>query len=378
MFKGVSLEEFHQRVRSIRDRMKARDLQALLIYSQKRGHVTYLSGYRPNYHTNSAVVALPLDRDPAMWIKFPFDLARAQAMSWFDDIRPSISEDAGKMLSGPAERIRSLGLDRSRVGLVASDLAVDEMGISLYEALRAELPNARLEPASDLLNDLRLIKSQSEIGALRAAAQLADRVAQSLVSELRPGNNEQHAVAVATQTARLEHGQCDVFISSDPSRLAYPPSSREFQQGAVVNCEFTVQLDGYWVQLCRVYSIGEPANAQKQIFQACQNAYEAAIGVARPGTPVADLAEAAYRAIAEAGYQKYIQYGVGHGVGLDLPELYLVEPGCRNRLLPGMVLVIHPSIFVPGQGAAFVGGPIAVSEDGPVRLHLPQAGIIEV
>src|SRR5271157_1562393 len=154
MSNRIGLGEFQQRVQNIREQMKRRNLDVLFIYSQKRGHVPYVSGYRPNYHTNSAVVVLPLEGDPILWVKFAFDLPRARTACWFSDIRPSKSESTAKLFAQCAEEIRSLGLERSRVGTVASDLASDEMGISLYEALRAALPHAQLEPASDLLNDL--------------------------------------------------------------------------------------------------------------------------------------------------------------------------------------------------------------------------------
>jgi len=102
-----------------------------------------------------------------------------------------------------------------------------------------------------------------------------------------------------------------------------------------------------------------------------------AVGAARSGRPVAASAEAAYGAMVEAGYKDYIQYGAGHGVGLDLPELYPLDRQCKELLASRMVLIIHPAIWVPGKGTAFVGGPIAVSNGGGVRLDHPQSEIIE-
>src|SRR5580700_3280517 len=177
MTNRISTGEFQQRVRNIREQMKKRRLDVLFIYSQKRGHVPYVSGYRANYHTNSAVIVLPLERDPIMWVKYGFDLPRAQ-----------------------------------------------------------------FEPASDLLNEIRLIKSAEEVSSLRDSAQLADRVAAELAKEIRQGQTERLAVVRAAQAARLEGGDCDVIISSDASRISYPPLDHEFRKGCVVNCEITVQL----------------------------------------------------------------------------------------------------------------------------------------
>jgi Xaa-Pro aminopeptidase len=337
-----------------------------------------VSGYRPNYHTNSAVVVLPLEQDPIMWVKFAFDLPRAREISWLSDIRPSTSENTALMFSGCAKAICSLGLDRSRVGLVASDLASDEMGVSLYEALRGTLPHARIEPASDVFNELRLIKSQDEIAALRDCAQLAVQVAASLGKEIQAGRTEKLAAVRAAQTARLQGGECDIIISSDPSRICFPPSDHEFRRGSAVTCEITVQLEGYWVQICRVFSIGSPSTRQKEVFKIAQGAYNAAVQTAKPGALVSDVADAAQAVITASGFKNFSAFGPGHGVGLDLPELYPVDHECTASLSPGMVLVIHPSLWAADHGAAFVGGPIAVTEGGFIALDTPQTEIVEV
>jgi Xaa-Pro aminopeptidase len=377
MTNRIGTGEFQQRVQNIREQMKTRGLDVLFIYSQKRGHVPYVSGYRPNYHTNSAVVVLPLERGPIMWVKFPFDLPRARTVSWFEDIRPSKSESTTKMFAGCGDEIRSLGLERSRIGVVASDRAVDEMGLTLYDALRASLPHAQFEPASDLVNDIRLIKSPEEVAALRESAQLADRVAATLGKEIRPGLTERLAAVRAAQTARLEGGDCDIIISSDAARITYPPADYEFRKGSVVNCEITVQLAGYWVQICRVFSIGAPTADQREVFEVARGAYSAGVHASVPGARVCDVADAANQVIAASGLKNFAEFGPGHGVGLDLPELYPIDHECKSHLSPGVILVVHPGLWVAGKGAAFIGGPIATTDGGFIHLDTPQTEIFE-
>lgn len=379
MRNSIPVEEFKERLSKIRNGMRHRNLDALFIYSRKRSHVAYVSGYRPNYYTNSAIVVLPLDGEPVLWIKFPFDLRRARAMSWFSDIRASVSEEQERIVSQCAEAIRAYGLERSRIGLVGTDLAVDELSFSLYQDISRHLPQVRLEPSSDLLNEARLIKSENEIAALRAATQLAELVADQFRKAIQPGVKDHVATVSAEQAARMEGAEdCSIILSTSPSRMAVPPAGYQFNRGDGVTCEITVQHHGYWVQICRVFSIGKPTPEQKQIFTACRNAYEAAAVAATPGNTVGASAEAAQRATVEAGFKDYIQYGTGHGVGLDLPELYPLEPQCKDMLSPGMVLVIHPAIWVPGKGTAFVGGPVVVSDGRAVRLDTPQSEIIEI
>ena len=97
----VPSDEFRQRLKNVREAMVRQKFDALVVFSQKRGHITYLSGYHPNYHTNFALMLVTAKRDPTLWIKFAFDLPRAKATSWLEDIRAGASDNAGAIGSTP-------------------------------------------------------------------------------------------------------------------------------------------------------------------------------------------------------------------------------------------------------------------------------------
>lgn len=80
--------------------------------------------------------------------------------------------------------------------------------------------------------------------------------------------------------------------------------------------------------------------------------------------------------MAARGFKDCIPYGIGHGVGVDLPEPYSVDRGCQDRLAPGMVLILHPAIWIPKHGAAFLGGPVAVTDHEALCLDNPVSEMI--
>ncbi|MBM3775465.1 MAG: aminopeptidase P family protein, partial [Acidobacteria bacterium] len=290
-----------QRLQSVRDRMQARQLDALIVYSQRRGHIPYLSGYRPNYHTNSAFLVLPLEGEPAMLIKFGFDMPRARSQSWIDDIRPGHSEDACFLFREFAGILEEKGLRGARLGWVAADDTIDEMSAGLWECMRRELPAARLEPASDLVNRLRLSKDPGEVELLRRATEIIECSAQALGRALAPGV-EDCAAAAQAATAGLSAGasRCDVILSPRAAELTLPPKHDRFRQGDAVSLELTVEYEGYWVQICRTFSLGPASPLQKRVFAACRDAYQAAVDLARPGARAADLARAAISVVDQA------------------------------------------------------------------------------
>jgi len=358
--------------------MKARDLDALIVYSQRRGHIAYLSGYRPNYHTNSAFLCLPRDAEPVLLIKFGFDISRARRLSWVKDIRCGHSEDASCLFAEFADVVREKGLDRSRLGIVASDETIDEMSPALWQTIRQCLPAAHIEPACDLVNHARMTKDPEEVASLRQCTELAERAADALGGALAPGVEDYAASAQAVSAAVAAGAEkCDVILSCGPPDLALPPSHQRFSQGKPVSFELTAAFEGYWIQICRTFCVGAPAPVVKRAFAAARDAYEAAVSLAKDGVRASALANAALGVVDRAGFQGCVPYGLGHGVGLDIPEPCGIDSHSTATVVDGMALIIHVSIWVD-DATAFVGGPIIVRRDGAELLDRPQRELTEI
>jgi Xaa-Pro aminopeptidase len=270
-------------------------------------------------------------------------------------------------------------LRSARIGLVAGDETVDELSISLFKEIQEGLPQAKLEMASDLISRLRMEKSPGEIEKLRQAAHISELAASAMQPAVVAGNEDYLAAAQAGLKSKAEGAErCDLFISVDPSRIALPPLHLCFGPGNPVSFELTVEYEGYWVQLCRTFFLGRPSSKQKQIFKACCDAYEAALECCRPGLPVAGIAKAAVDTLERKGLASGLKYGLGHGVGLDIPEPYSVDLHSKATLGSNMILVIHVGVWVPGEGSALVGGPIVVGQSGAIPLDHPQREMIQL
>ena len=365
----ISKDEYAGRLSRIRQAMADKDLDALLVYSWKRGQVRYVSGYTPNYIANVALVVIPRHEDPTMFIRFPFDLERAQAMCWFDDVRAS--GDVAAVGRDAATRLRELKLDRGRIGLVSGDGVMDELPYTLYDQLRGDLPQVTLSDARKLTMDLRLIKSPAEFNLLEQSARVADAAVEAAGGTIAPGIGEYALVSVAEATARAAgaDGYLVAIAGRGTQELIGPPEDKQIEPGAVVIVEVAVQVDGYWTQVARAFVAGEPTAEQHAIYEAVYRAYSSAVDAVSIGKPLGVVAEAAYAVLNAAGYADYIEHDVGHGIGLDLPEPPSVQVGADLPIREGMVLVLHPAVRVPGVGGAFIGGTVLVAQDGPVAIH---------
>jgi Xaa-Pro dipeptidase len=370
----IAQAEYAARLSRIRRAMADAGLDTLLVYSWKRGQVHYVSGYIPNYLANVAMVVVPQDQDPTLFIRFPFDLDRARAMCWFDDVRAS--GDVGAVGRDAAARLCELGLDGGRIGLVTGDGLMDELPYTLFQGLGDELPAASFSDARALMMDIRLIKSPAEFELLKGSAAVADAAIAAGKGALVPGVNEYRVVAAVEAAARgAGADNYLVAIAGEGSQeLIGPPEDKPIKPGSVVILEIAVQVGGYWTQVARVFVAGQPTPEQRAIYRAVYGAYRAAADAACPGRTLEEVYGVAHAALSAAGYADYVEHDMGHGIGLDMPEPPRVEPGAVTLIQGGMALVIHPAVRVPGVGGAFVGGTVLITEDGPLPIHTIPEG----
>ena len=361
-------EEFAERLTHVRQAMAAEDLDALLVYSWKRGQVRYVSGYHPNYVANVAMVVLPQKGDPTLLVRITFDVGRARRVSWIGDVRGS--GDWAGFVRDCQSILAAQGLDRARIGLVSGDSVVDEMPYILRQGLAESLPRATLVPALSLFDQARMRKSTREGALMAASAKVADLAMAAAAEALAPGRSEYEVAAAAQGTARSLGAEESLFVIADGStELIRPPEDRLVQAGQMMVLEFAVQVDGYWTQVARVFHVGKPTAEQRDMYSAAYRGYVAGLEAARPGNKVSDVANAELSALEAAGWLEWREYDLGHGDGLDHPELPSITPQSEVRIEPGLVLCIHPGMRKPGVGGVFVGGTVLVREDKAVPLH---------
>jgi Xaa-Pro aminopeptidase len=374
---SIDLEEYRRRLTAIRARMAGQTLDALLIYSWKRGQVRYLTGYTPNYVANVAAVVLPLDGDPAMFIRFPFDLERARRACWFKDVRAS--GDVSGIGRDVARHLHQSGLGGARIGLVTGDGVMDELPYTLHQQITAQLPLAEWVDARGMVMEARLIKSPAEFEALRRSAQVADTAVEAAREVIRPGTEEFLVAAAVENAARSRRATAWLSaIAGRASRdLIGPPEAEALPSDDMTIVEFAVEVEGYWTQVARTFAAGQPTGQQKAIYQAVYRAYQAEVKACQMGAALGDMARAAEDAFAASGFGGFSEHDYGHGIGLDLPEPPRIGIDDTATVQPGMALVLHPALRVPDVGGAFIGGTVLVHPDHSEEIHAIPAELPE-
>lgn len=338
-------------------------------------NVRYLSQIGGN--GEEAIVVFPAEGEPSVLLfaasQLPF---WAAAQNWVGDLRLGL----GRWASAAAEAVRTAGAHRGRVGVVglsgrhASGAAVSH---DLYAELESDLAEAQLVPASALLEDLRLDKSDEELGHLRRAAKLCAVAFETMRSVAEPGMPARRAYAEIVGSILAAGGEAPVYLlyEAGPSPrhpLRFPPE-RVLAPGDVVLHELSTKFGGYWSHLASPVFVGEPTPVFRRLEAVARAAYQEVVAAARPGASLGELGAALAGPIESAGFAW--SRPRWKGLGLEQIEHPVDAPSERSAgpaglvLRQGMVFGVQVTVTTADRSrGVMIGDALAITPSGPEQL----------
>ena len=110
------------------------------------------------------------------------------------------------------------------------------------------------------------------------------------------------------------------------------------------------------------------------IYRTVLTAQERGIAAIRPGVEAHDVDAEARSVIEEAGFGRFFDHGLGHGLGMDLHEAPRLRKESKVTLEPGMVVTVEPGVYLPEWGGIRIEDDVLVTPDGcEVLSHVPKS-----
>jgi Xaa-Pro aminopeptidase len=245
----------------------------------------------------------------------------------------------------------------------------DSMTLSLRDAIEGELPKLPFVTTSGLVERLRRIKDKEEIAELRQAIWYAEKAFGVLRATLRPDKTEKQLADELDQQLRLFGAKGSSFpaiIAAGP-RAALPHArATDAPIGAADFVLIDWGADGgrYKSDLTRVLVTGRISPKLERVYRVVLSAQLKAIAAIRPGRSAQDVDRVAREVIAEAGFGRYFNHGLGHGLGLQVHEAPRLGANSRVLLKPGMVVTVEPGVYLPGWGGVRIEDDVLVTRTG--------------
>lgn len=345
-----------ERLDAVRARMADRGIDGLLVTGEENVH--YLTGV-PDCEGWALVAErtlhLVVDGRYIEAARRDLDPALGQVLEW----------------SRPFEE--HLGALLARIGVTRLGFEADKVSVALAGRLSAALGGVALVQTNGFVEDLRLVKSEDEITAIRRAASIADESLRELLPRIRPGASEVDLAMELEWIMRRRGAEraAFAFIVASGPRAALPhgrASGRRLERGDAVTFDIGAVVGGYASDMTRTFLLDPVDATMAQVWEIVARAQREAVAAVRPGVTGRDVDRVARDIIAAAGYGPRFLHGTGHGVGLEIHEGPQVAVKGETVLRPGMVVTVEPGIYIEGLGGVRIEDTVAVRPDGPEVL----------
>jgi Xaa-Pro aminopeptidase len=357
---------YDDRIERLRDAMAAELLDALLVRVEENRR--YLSGFtgadgRFDESAGSLLITeseLILATDSRYETQArneaPLFTVHCYRKGFFEEL-PALLED----------------LSVARLGFEKHRLSVNE-----YETMQTEIEKAGLEATpvgtENLVEDLRIIKSEAEIDTMRRALAIAETAFRETTAGLKPGMTEREA-AWNLEKAMREAGADGIsfpVIVASGKNAALPhavPTNKPLIPGEPILIDWGARLHGYCSDSTRMAVIGTPREPFRSVFDTVKSAHINARSTVRDGASGKAVDAVARDLIEVSPFAGKFGHGLGHGVGLAVHERPRVSPLKDETLAAGMVFTVEPGVYLPEWGGIRLENMVVVRHDGAEVLN---------
>ena len=357
--------EYEARLEAANRAMHANNLDAILLASE--AEVRYFTGFRTQFWqspTRPWFVILRRDQTPLAIIPE----IGAELMA-----RSDIAEIEAWPAPHPHDDGLSLLKDRlgncQRLGVLMGHETTFRMPLNDVFELRAALPAEWID-ATDIIRDLRMVKSDREIAYIRQICGIASQ-GFAHVPEIANAGQSLSSVFREFKRMLLELGADDVpYLVGGVDHPSYddvisPPDDRPLSNRQILMLDTGATLNGYFCDFDRNYAVGTPTESAQHAYSKLYDATDAAMEMARPGVWACDL----FAAMAKSMDTQNSEVGrFGHGLGMQLTEWPSLAAWDETIIRENMVLTLEPSIEVDGGGIMVTEENILITDGAPILL----------
>ncbi|NCB63784.1 MAG: aminopeptidase P family protein [Clostridia bacterium] len=285
-------------------------------------------------------------------------------------------EAAGALITGAEIAIAPAGQNyKTLTQAIVEDCAIKKLGIEdAYMSVGnfwawEKALTAQMIPASKLLEELRMVKDEEELAAMREAQRITDETFTAILDFIKPGVTEQE-IGARLQYEMLSRGaermSFDPIVASGPngSKPHAIPSEKKVQNGEFITMDFGCVYGGYCSDMTRTVALGEPSDEMRKVYDIVYRAQQAGIAAVKGGVVGADVHEAGRKVIADGGYGDYFGHGFGHSLGIEIHEDPRFSPSCHLNIPSRATLSAEPGIYLPGKFGVRIEDVVVLTDNG--------------
>ena len=357
----------NKRIAKLKQKLIQNSLESLVVFNQY--NITYLTGFTGHAAT---LLMTPLRQILITDYRY-LEQAENQAISCEVICRDRTKQSLGNLIRQLLKQdlVEKLGFE------------AEHISVSQWRILSDEIQLQQTIATTRLVEDLRIIKDEQEIDAIRNAAHIADQALAKTLALVRTGVTEKSlAIELEYQMSLLGSEQPafdTILLTGERSALPHGiPGDKKIVKGDLLLFDFGAVVNGYRSDMTRTYVVGQPSQQQNEIFNLVKTAQQTAIDSISAGVTGEYLAQKSDAILDASEYGKYKGEGLGHGVGLELHEYPFMGKGCDLKIQPGCVITIEPGIYIPGWGGIRIEDDVVLLDKGLEILNQSSKEFIQL
>ena len=356
-------EEYQGRLEALREAMELHGLDACVLTSEH--NVAYFSGLcHPGFGGPEGMVVTRTDSVTISAVSSGGRAGRrgfGESLAYDDGQR----DDFWRLVAAAAGTGKAIGCEADHLTLMQSE----KLNAFLKPRRGADIALAAMQQ--------RMVKSDAELGLIRALAEVADLGARVLRNGVKVGAREIDIAgaglkAMEAEIARLwpddEYRGSHALLQSGPNSdcVAGSVTSRRLKRGDVIGLTAAPMLGGYGAALKRTLFLGEPDPEGLRFCEAAIAAHVQGPALLKPGVTCGQIADGldAVLGSRQTGPMRSGEFGGG----MTHEPLLAFRADNDTALEIGMVIRLAPWLVVPpdqsGAGGYGAQDMFVITEDG--------------
>jgi Xaa-Pro aminopeptidase len=279
--------------------------------------------------------------------------------------------------------IPALMADLKKSPAASIGIEKDHLTVGQFQSLMKLLPNyAMVEPVEGHIENLRMVKDEGEIAAIRHSVNVNSQALEGAMKRLKPGITEADFAAEIDYRSRklgAERPAFDTIVAAG-ERAALPhaqPGAAKIGPGLLL-IDMGAFCNGYASDMTRMVHFGKAGSKYRKAYKAVLEAQLAAIDAVKPGVTSKAIDKVTHETLKKHGLEKEFIHSTGHGLGLDIHEGPRIGRKEKTKLQAGMVITIEPGVYVEGWGGIRIEDTVLVTPTGCEILTPTPKDLIEL
>ncbi|MGC8976291.1 MAG: M24 family metallopeptidase [Candidatus Ratteibacteria bacterium] len=358
--------EFERRWKEVVKGVKEKGLDILIVHSNEAdfANVRYLSDYWPIFETSG--VAISKTGKLALLIgpeseTFARDRSRIKKIYKILEYRESAESNYPDMKLDDFSIVfkELVGEKVKKIGLAGYQI----FPLPIYEGIKKAAPDAEIVKSDDIIDNLRIIKSNVELEMMKQAFKISEIALEETLNSIRPEMTELQVVGIVEKAiyengAEYEGHPQYVLSGKNSTHAIGRPKHEKIGKNRLIQLNIGARVCGYSSSVGRPVCIGKFKPEDRKLVQAGLDMHLKTIEWIKAGIKAKEIVKKFYEYGEKIGVSKNILYGPCHGIGMMEVEKPWMELNSEYYLEENMTFQVDTFLYSENVGLRWEDGII--------------------